>query len=544
MLFDANLRLGRLGASTGPSFCDAPSALRTMERYNVNHAMVYHALAKESDYIEGNRLLSSLIQNHRDRLTPSYVIVPNREDANRTIALLDEHDVPAVRLFPNTSHFSIAPWCIGELAQSLCDAQKLLVIDFDTLTWANDGVDWQSLDQLAAAFPKLNILLAGVATAGSANYTPLLARHTNLYLEISKLSTPGEINRLIDRGHANQIIFGSDMPTRHIGAPLRMIELLNITTQQKNAIFAGNLMRLLRVNHAQDNMQAQENSQAINISSRKLNFDNIVDTHIHLGGWNPSAAGTGVAADTIADMDRCNIQRVVATSLWSCYGEVARGNDYVAQAAATYPNRIHGYLTLDPKHPAEVQQQIEQHGDNPAFVGMKLHGATHAIQITDERCHAALDYANMRNWPVLIHGNFVPEPWQEVAPKYPNANLIIAHISGCGHDAPGAQAIARLARTQPNLYFDIASSASYFEFLPRLIELAGANKILYGSDHPIFDFGYELGQVIHSDITPADKQLILSDNAHRLFGFKRVTPLNATQTDPARISFTSATPQR
>src|SRR5690606_4808427 len=101
-----------------------------------------------------------------------------------------------------------------------------------------------------------------------------------LHLEISKLATPGEINRLIQRGHAKQIIFGSDMPSRHIGAPLQMIELLEITPQQKHDIYAGNLQRILRIKPNSNTASATSHSPT---NAHPRNFSNIIDTHIHLG---------------------------------------------------------------------------------------------------------------------------------------------------------------------------------------------------------------------------------------------------------------------
>jgi predicted TIM-barrel fold metal-dependent hydrolase len=528
-IVDANIRLGRLGASDGPSFDEPADLLRFMDQNAIAHALVYHALARESDFIAGNQLLTQQLQHHRDRLTPAWVIVPNRQPDEALIRQLDEHDIPAVRLFPLTGHFSVAPWCIASLAQALSDAGKLLLIDYETVSWAADATDWRAIDELCTAFPKLPILLTGVAAAGPSNYRPLMLRHPNLHLEISKLPTPREINHLINQGCAARLIYGSDMPIRHFGAPLAMLNLLDISPQQRQDILANNLTKLLSRTPSSRHNQPRprlDNSAIRYTFEQPESFGKIVDTHVHLGGWNPSMAGAGTPADTIADMNRCGIQRIVATSLWACYGQVARGNQAVAAAAQAHPGRIHGYITLDPKHPEEVRQQLDTHGSNPAFLGIKLHGQTHAVNITDPRCQPILQYAHDRQWPMLIHGNFHPEPWQQVATQYPNANLIVAHISGCGLDtpsSPGALAIARLCRKHDNLYFDIAASCSYYACLPELIKLAGADHILYGSDHPIFDFGYELGQVFHSSISQEDQHHILHQNAHRLFAFTQPT---------------------
>jgi len=73
-------------------------------------------------------------------------------------------------------------------------------------------------------------------------------------------------------------------------------------------------------------------------------------------------------------------------------------------------------------------------------------------------------------------------------------------------------------RTAPNLYVDVCGSAAYRGSLRKLIDLVGADNILYGSDFPMFDFAWELGRITLADITDEEKRLICGHNARRLFG--------------------------
>jgi len=512
MIFDANIRLGRLAASRGPHFNTGADLLETMNHHGVAAALVYSALARESDYRAGNELLLKQIAGH-ERLVPCWAVVPNRDDPAEFVRQMSDCDVPAVRLFPTSGHYSIRPWCIGELAQALRDGGKTLLIDFEGPHWAADGIDWEGVDLLCGAYPELSIVVCGPSVAAPTNFMPIMARRPNLYLEISQLICPGQIPLLVERGCGNRLLFGSDMPTRHLGGPLNMIDREAITEEQRRAILHDNLARLLCVN-----------PPATTASRERLRgLTNVIDTHVHLGGWNNAMAGSGKAKETIRDMDRCGVSAVVVTSLWSCFGDVAEGNRDVARACAEYPGRIYGYLTLDPKRPSEVTEQIAAYADNPAFVGIKLHGATHNVAITDPLCDPILSYAGEHDLPVLIHGNFIAEPWRTVCAKHPRTRMIVAHVGGCGPDMAGGIELARLCREFDNLYFDIASSRSFYQFLEELIDLAGIDRILYGSDHPLFDFGFELGQVVHSSLSDRDKQRIVSGNAMRLFGLSAIS---------------------
>ncbi|NQU09381.1 amidohydrolase family protein [bacterium] len=506
MRFDANVRLGRLGGSRGRYFATGPALVAAMDRFGVSHSLVYHALARESDYARGNLLLQELIRGH-PRLVPCWVAVPHREQPAELLRRMDEHRVRAVRLFPRSGHFSIRPWCTGDLADALGRAGKVLILDFENPSWPEETIDWEGLSQLCAACPKLPVLVVGVTVAGPVNYAGLLPQCPNLHLELSQLACPGEIRRLVERGFEDRLLFGSDLPTRHIGGPLTMLQWEAIDEPARAAILGGNMARLLG---------APQDTPAVPgpITRRPVT---VIDTHVHLGGWNSATAGSGDAADIVREMDRCGITSIVATSLWSCYGEVLPGNQAVADAAAAFPGRIHGYLTLDPKHPAEVDAQLARHGGDPSFVGVKLHCGTHRVPVADPRCAPILEYADRRGWPVLVHEEFDPGPWRDVCGRYPRTRFIVAHVGGGGPDHDLAIELARACRQIPNLYLDLASSRVFYGFLEELVELAGADRILYGSDHPLFDFGFELGQVLHSELDRADQDRVLAGNARRLF---------------------------
>lgn len=502
MIFDANIRLGRLAASRACYFEDVEQILSAMDDFGISKALVYSALARESDYARGNQLLQEKIRGH-ERLIPCQVAIPHRESPEMLVRQMQ--GIPALRLFPVSGHYSIRPWCIGSLAQALSDAGKTLLLDFENTSWSTDRTDWEGIHQLCKTYPKLNVIVCGVTMAAPANYLGFIHECKNLYLELSQFVCVGEIKRMAEGGLEGQLIYGSDLPSRHAGAPISRIAFEKIDQKVRRKILHDNLAGLL----------CEEKTNAD--ITLPVEFP-VVDTHVHLGGWNCSYADSGRVEETIQEMERCGIQSAIATSLWACFGEVALGNKYVADASVTYTDRIYGYLTLDPKHEDETARQIETYRTHPGFKGIKLHGQTHGIDVTDSRCEQILKFANEQEWPLLIHQTKIsPKPWDEICRQYPKANFIIAHVGGAGMDDADALALADLASEIHNLYFDIAATRNHYGFLEELISRAGANKILYGSDYPLMDFGFELGQVLYSRIDRGKKELILSGNARRIF---------------------------
>lgn len=71
-----------------------------------------------------------------------------------------------------------------------------------------------------------------------------------------------------------------------------------------------------------------------------------------------------------------------------------------------------------------------------------------------------------------------------------------------------------------NCYMDCSSSM--FTLGPRrmkeLIRIYGAERILFGSDYPMWNPKFELNRFMGLGLTDEENQLILQDNAKRILG--------------------------
>jgi len=69
------------------------------------------------------------------------------------------------------------------------------------------------------------------------------------------------------------------------------------------------------------------------------------------------------------------------------------------------------------------------------------------------------------------------------------------------------------------MYADTSSARS---IMPNLIEWAvkevGAERVLFGTDTPLYSTAMQRARINHADLSDADKRLILRDNAVKLFG--------------------------
>ncbi len=105
------------------------------------------------------------------------------------------------------------------------------------------------------------------------------------------------------------------------------------------------------------------------------------------------------------------------------------------------------------------------------------------------------------------------------ANDYPEMRLILAHL-GCGWDGDLTHQVRAIQQSRHgNVFVDTSSARS---ITPNLIEWAvreiGAERILYGTDTPLYFAPVQRARIDHADLSEHDRRLILRDNAIRLLG--------------------------
>ena len=391
---------------------------------------------------------------------------------------------------------------------------RVLFVDFEVAEWGDEPVDWEGLRDLCLRYPELPVVVVGVSATAPRLYEGLMAECPNLYLEISHLCVPGELERLCVRGWSQRILFGSDGPLEFAGGMLSQLRYASLDEVDRQNILADNLQRL--VGYA-----AQKSGVTMPAAPATIPA---IDMHVHHGRWHHSVCGPGDTDGIIAEMDRCGIAKAVLTSIFSCYGGVALGNEAVADACRRYPTRLFGYITVDPKFPVEMERELNSHGAEPGFRGLKFHCAAHGVNMRSGLYAPAFEYANSRGWPILIHGADPVETWLEQCRRYPNAKLIIAHACGFSPEGQEDRRFVAAPRDHANLFLDLAGGAMARGGLEWLVETAGADRVIYGSDYPLADFGYERGRVDYSPLSQNEKAQILFGNAERLLNIESHAP--------------------
>ncbi len=192
-------------------------------------------------------------------------------------------------------------------------------------------------------------------------------------------------------------------------------------------------------------------------------------------------------------------------------------NDINARFIAGHPDRFVGFAYVSPVMPERMVPELTRAIDQLNFVAIKLYPPYTPWPYNESRWDPIYEFANERELAIIFHTDFLPTNRPrflgDIAPRFPNANFVAGH-SGNTWEAR-AEAIAA-AQAHPNVYLETCSTFRTPGVIEQLVNEAGADRVLFGSDIPLMDPRPQLGKIITADITDEAKRLVLGGNASRL----------------------------
>ena len=248
-----------------------------------------------------------------------------------------------------------------------------------------------------------------------------------------------------------------------------------------------------------------------------------------LAAANPAFHGV-TARDVIAVLDSAGIRRAVLLSTAYLYGSPSRSfpdeyarvraeNDWNAQQAAQYPDRLIAFCGFNPLKYYALDE-LERCARDPRLNrGIKLHFGNSDVQLENpehvEKVARVFRAANEHHMAIVVHlrasisrkrayGATQAQIFlNQLAPLAPDVVVQIAHLAGTGpgyNDPPADSAMAAFGdavhRGDPhtsNLWFDVTSvvdrniSPVTAALVARRIRQVGASRILYGTDAAVGD---------------------------------------------------------
>jgi predicted TIM-barrel fold metal-dependent hydrolase len=254
-----------------------------------------------------------------------------------------------------------------------------------------------------------------------------------------------------------------------------------------------------------------------------------IDVHGHYGRYDRGQADvvndfmTGDAAVVVRRARQANTRLTVVSPLQALLprggGDPVAGNDDAFRVVAQTDGLLQ-WVVIDPTRPRTCEQ-ADQMLRAPHCVGIKIHPEEHVYPIA-EHGRALFAFAAERRAVVLAHSSekySLAADYVKFANDYPEMRLILAHI-GCGWDGDLTHQVRAIQQSRHgNVFADTSSARS---ITPNLIEWAvrevGAERILYGTDTPLYFAPMQRARIDHADLPERDRRLILRDNAVRLLG--------------------------
>ena len=218
--------------------------------------------------------------------------------------------------------------------------------------------------------------------------------------------------------------------------------------------------------------------------------------------------------------EKAGIDRFVVQSVATTPHQVASINKFIAKEVSLYQGKFIGLGTLHPdstdlKGDVETIKELGLHG-------VKLHPDIQQFKIDDYRCLKIYELCEEEKLPILMHtGDYRydysnPNRLMPILDIYTNLTVIGAHLGGWSIWEEASQKL----KGYKNFYVD--TSSSLYE-LPRekateIIRAYGIDKVLFGTDFPLFSPDIELERFMALPLTDEERKKILSENTLKLYG--------------------------
>ena len=253
----------------------------------------------------------------------------------------------------------------------------------------------------------------------------------------------------------------------------------------------------------------------------------VVDAHTHIGpyhmsGWHQKydRVDTGLVLE---DLTRLGIDCIVTAPHPMVQERMEEANRMAAEMAIQYPGKVYGYISIVPSCGMDaVKKELETYREKPAFLGLKFLTGYHGDLLQPEYEYA-MDFADEMGCPVLCHeyGN-IPDrkEFVEALKTRHNMKLLIAHQGG--GFAADTRACAPIIRDHENAYMEICGSLDNAIPVEAIVELAGEDKVIFGTDAINLDPKYELGKVAFAPLTDGAKKKIFAENYLKVLQYSQM----------------------
>jgi len=260
----------------------------------------------------------------------------------------------------------------------------------------------------------------------------------------------------------------------------------------------------------------------------------IIDFHVHIypekiaeravksvgDFYNLEMSETGTSQKIISDNKKIGVTASVVHSVAVTASRVTAINDYILSECEAH-KEFYGFGTMHAGFDNKIEET--QRFLNMGLRGVKIHPDTQLFNMDDERMFELYDYLQQTKTPILIHtGDYRydyshPCRLKNILKQFPDLIAIGAHFGGWS-----VFDLALEYLKDEKCYLDTSSSFPMIGLkrAKELIRIYGADRIVYGTDFPMWDPEKSLNDFMELNLTEDENKLILCGNAKKILKIK------------------------
>ncbi len=235
--------------------------------------------------------------------------------------------------------------------------------------------------------------------------------------------------------------------------------------------------------------------------------------------YNTTASGTGIVSDLLEKGEKAGIDHFIVQSVATTPKQVKSINEFIAGCVGKSQGKLTGLGTLHPDSEdikGDVKHLIEL-----GLKGVKLHPDIQQFQCDNSDCMKIYELCEENGLVLLMHtGDYRydysnPNRVIPILKRFRNLTFIGAHLAGW---SVWDEAYEKLSEF-PNLYVDCSSCFGFFpkDKLFALMKNYGADRILFGTDYPMWAPEKEMEIFMSLDFSNEEREKMLGLNAKRIF---------------------------
>ncbi len=257
------------------------------------------------------------------------------------------------------------------------------------------------------------------------SYTALELTHRlctlpNVYLSMAHaLHAVGQLETACRRMGPDHILYASDLARQHPARPLGAIYDAEISDADRDMVLGGTARGLLAEYGIEVPLRGEP-------ASRPAPPCSIIDTHGHIGVHYVRLDYDWSVEAVLRFLERAGGETIYISSLEAIFGDVLVGNQQVIEAMRAHPDRIRGYMVVNPWMGQACLDSVRQ-CRKLGFSGLKPYPHSFGHDLSDPVFEPVLELAEQMELPMLCHSG--PNDLARVLERHPHLRMLAAHMS-------------------------------------------------------------------------------------------------------------------